>query len=219
MRNYVEDIRDEFRRLKESGETSKGTYEILAASFIANEDYIFGKPNQKYIEAELEWYKSMSLNVNDIQKYYGMVPKIWQDVSDPNGYINSNYGWCVHHSGNGWQYDAVVRELWNNPTSRQATMYYTRPTMHIDSNWNGMKDHMCTYAVSYHKIHNKVDAHVYMRSNDAIFGYMNDVAWQKHVLNELCKDLTHHQEHVKPGDIHWHASSLHVYPRHWDLIA
>ena len=218
MRNYVEDIRDEFRRLKENNIVSKGTYEIQAASFIANEPTIFGKLNEEYINAELEWYKSMSLSVHDIKKYYGKVPMIWEQVCDNEGYINSNYGWCVFSNANGFQYKRVVRELHDAPNSRQATMYYTRPTMHIDAQFNGMSDHMCTYAVSYHVNEDKVDAHVYMRSNDAIFGYNNDLAWQRFVLNSLADDLTHAHNIIKPGDIHWHASSLHIYDRHWHLI-
>ena len=40
--------------------------EVINASFVADEDYIFREPNQDYIERELEWYKSKSLNVDDI---------------------------------------------------------------------------------------------------------------------------------------------------------
>ena len=216
--NFVEDIRNEFRYLREVGQVRKGTYEIQAASFIADKPYIFGIPNPDYIEAELQWYKSQSLNVNDIKKYYPIVPKIWEEVSDEDGYINSNYGWCIYSKENGDQYRRVRDHLWLSPDTRHATMYYTRPTMHEDQSLNGMRDHMCTYAVSYHKNYNKVEAHVYMRSNDAIFGYMNDVAWQRHVLYELCNDLSHNNEVIMPGEIYWHASSLHIYPRHWELI-
>jgi len=160
--NYTQDIRKQFRRLKKHNVKSKDTYEILAASFIADSPYIFGTPNEAYIKAELEWYKSCSLNVYDLKLYYGMVPKIWLDVSDPEGYINSNYGWCIYSNANGNQYNAVRDHLWNNPDSRHATMYYTRPTMHLCASLNGMRDHMCTYAVSYHRIDNRVDSHVYM---------------------------------------------------------
>lgn len=219
IRTYVEDIREEFRRLKADNIKSKGTYEILAASFIANEDAIFGEPNSDYIQAELEWYKSESLNVNDIAKFYGKVPMIWSAVATQNGLINSNYGWCIYSHENHEQYHTVLNTLHNNHDTRHAVMYYTRPTMHIDAFYGGMSDHMCTFAVQYHLSRSfKLDAHVYMRSNDAIFGYLNDLAWQKHVLNRLADDLSHAHRNVKPGDIHWHASSLHIYPRHFNLI-
>ena len=52
-----------------------------------------------------------------------------------------------------------------------------------------------------------------MRSNDVVFGYKNDYAWQKHVLDMLAADLF-----VEPGEIYWNAGSLHVYSRHFHLI-
>ena len=52
-----------------------------------------------------------------------------------------------------------------------------------------------------------------MRSNDVIFGYRNDYAWQKNVLEGLCWEL-----HVDEGDIHWQVQNLHVYERHFDLV-
>ena len=58
-----------------------------------------------------------------------------------------------------------------------------------------------------------------MRSNDAIFGFINDFAWQRHVLVELAEDLSHAHQRIIPGSITWNAGSLHIYDRHYDLIA
>ena len=66
--------------------TGVKTIEIINAAFFANEPSIFGTVNQDYVQRELEWYKSMSLNVNDIS---GGPPEIWKMVANPNGYINS----------------------------------------------------------------------------------------------------------------------------------
>ena len=213
--NYIEDIQDQFRFLKRNNYVSKGTYEIQAASFIADKSSIFGESNKDYIKAEIDWYKSQSLNVNDIKKHYGSVPKIWQMVSSEEGLINSNYGWCIFSGDNGNQYEKCRDALRDNRDTRHGVMYYTRPTMHEDASCCGMSDHMCTFSVQYHiNPGDRIDAHVYMRSNDAIYGYNNDVAWQKYVLHTSnFGDLS-----MKPGNIHWHASSLHIYERHWDLI-
>ena len=216
--NYVEDIREEFRRRKTLGLFRGPTIEIQNAFFRVDSPTIFGKPNEAYIAAELEWYKSQSLNVNDIELYYGMIPAIWAAVSDPDGFINSNYGWCVYSNANGFQYSKVLKTLHNYPDSRQAVMYYTRPTMHEESSWNGMKDHMCTTHVQYFINDGFLECQVNMRSNDAIFGFINDLAWQRHVLFELAEDLSHAHNHIKPGSITWSAGSLHIYERHYDLI-
>jgi thymidylate synthase len=52
-----------------------------------------------------------------------------------------------------------------------------------------------------------------MRSNDVVFGYKNDYAWQQFVLHELAKDLF-----LEPGKMIWQVQNLHVYERHFDLI-
>ncbi len=92
-------------------------------------------------------------------------------------------------------------------------MIYTRPQMWYDYNERGRSDFMCTNAVQYLVRNNKVHAIVQMRSNDAIFGYKNDRAWQQHVLNEVANEIDY-----PAGDIIWNAGSLHVYERHFHLV-
>tara|TARA_R110000772_G_scaffold130100_15_gene238381 strand:- start:2691 stop:3395 length:705 start_codon:yes stop_codon:yes gene_type:complete len=192
------------------------TIEVINAAFYADEPSIFGTPNQDYIDRELAWYKSMSRNVNHIP---GGTPEIWKMVASEDGYINSNYGWCIWSDDNYNQYTNVLDELHNNPDSRRATMIYTRPTMHMDYNRGGMSDFMCTNTVQYLIRDSAVHALVYMRSNDAVFGYKNDYAWQKHVLDNLVLDLNSKSDmNVAIGSIYWNVASLHVYERHFDLV-
>ena len=212
---YVSDIRNILynKLIKNDFVTDKTgvkTIEILNASFIADQPSIIGKVNEDYVKRELEWYKSQSLNVNDIP---GETPQIWKMVASDKGEINSNYGWCIYSEENGYQFENVVDELVKNPYSRRANMIYTRPSMHGDYNRDGMSDFMCTNNVQYIIRNDQVHALVYMRSNDAVFGYKNDYAWQKHVLDEVASEIC-----VQAGDIHWNVSSLHVYERHFDLL-
>lgn len=195
--------------------TGVKTIEIINASFIADDDVIFGSVNQDYVKRELEWYKSQSLNVNDIP---GGPPEIWKQVSSKDGFINSNYGWCIYSEENGNQYNNAKIELSINVCSRRAIMIYNRPSMHDDYNVDGMSDFMCTNAVQYLIRDGKVHALVYMRSNDAVFGYKNDYAWQKHVLQQLVSDLNDNWIHVEVGNIYWNVASMHVYERHFHLI-
>jgi thymidylate synthase len=184
--------------------------EVVGASFTADDVAIFGTPNEDYIARELLWYESQSLNVNTIP---GGPPAIWTQVADKDGFINSNYGWCIYSEENGFQYDNVLIELTNNPNSRRAEMIYTRPTMWQDYDRNGRSDFMCTNTVQYLIRNNKLEAVVQMRSNDAIFGFKNDLAWQQTVLEMLSVDLG-----LEPGDITWQVGSLHVYERHFYLV-
>ena len=86
----VADIRKEFKDLKSREEyvidkSGVKLLEIINANFIADEPTIFGSPNENYIKRELEWYKSKSLNVNEIP---GGAPTIWKQVADMDGWIN-----------------------------------------------------------------------------------------------------------------------------------
>lgn len=190
--------------------TGAKTIEIIGATFLADEDYIVRKPAYEYIGRELQWYKSQSLNVNDIP---GETPKIWKDIASTEGEINSNYGWCIYSEENGNQYQHVLRELKNNPNSRRATMIYNRPSMHVDFTRDGMNDFMCTYANTFYIRDGKLDSHYLMRSNDAVFGYNNDYAWARYVQNQLAEDLG-----IEVGNLIWTASNFHVYERHFNFI-
>ena len=191
--------------------TGVKTIEMLGATFEANEPTIFGELNEDYIDRELKWYKSMSLYVKDIP---GKTPAIWEQVASKHGQINSNYGWAIYSEDNGYQYLHVLGELKLNPNSRRAVMIYTRPTMHNDYNQDGMSDFMCTNAVQYMIRDGQLVAIVQMRSNDVVFGYRNDYAWQKYVADELSADL----ELSREPKIIWQVGNLHVYERHFDKV-
>ena len=215
MKTEIPEIRRYFKeQLKKENfvidKTGVKTIELLGASFIADENTIFGKPNEEYLKKELNWYNSMSRNVHDIEE---PVPEIWKNISSKAGEINSNYGWCAYSEENGFQFSNVLEHLVKDENTRRASMIYTRPEMHVDYCKDGMSDFMCTHVVDYMIRDDKLHCVVYMRSNDVVFGYRNDWYWQKHVLDSLSKLLG-----IESGDIHWNASSLHVYERHFNLI-
>jgi thymidylate synthase len=216
-----EDIRDEFvYRLNNKefviDKTGVKTLEIINANFQVTEPTIFGKRNDDYIARELEWYNSESLYVKDIP---GKTPAIWESVSSDNGQINSNYGYLIFGENNYSQYESVRTELGENPDSRRANMIYTRPSMHIDAFQSGMNDFVCTNNVQYFIRDNQLVTSVYMRSNDVIFGFNNDFAWQEYVRNKLIDDLeTDTYIRYEAGPIYWNVGSLHIYERHFDLI-
>lgn len=213
--NKVKHIRETFLYLRANAEyvtdkTGCKMLELPGATFYADEPSIFGTVNEDYVRREIEWYESQSLNVNDIP---APIPAIWKAVATPDGRINSNYGWCIYSDENGEQYYHCLETLKRDPESRRASMIYTRPSMQLDYNSDGMSDFMCTEAVQYLIRKGAVHAIVRMRSNDVVFGYKNDYAWQKHVLTQLAEDLK-----LPVGDIIWQVGSLHVYEKHFDLV-
>lgn len=217
----VKDIREHFKNALTAGnyvldKSGVKTIELVGASFLADEDAIFGAVNWDYVRREIAWYDSMSLKVADIP---GGAPKVWQTVASSKGEINSNYGWAIYSTENDKQYWSVMLELLANPNSRRAVMIYTRPTMHTDYNRDGMSDFMCTNAVQYMIRNNDLHAVVQMRSNDVVFGYKNDRAWQHEVMGRLLDDLNSKGDNrYGMGSLTWQVGSLHVYERHFDLI-
>lgn len=218
------DIRNELKHLYKECSFREGKYgktvEIQNAHFLADKDWIIRKPNYDYAKREIEWYESQSLYVKDIP---GGAPKIWQACADRDGKISSNYGWCIFSDENGNQFDHCVKRLLDDHYTREACMIYTRPSMQIDCNANGMHDFMCTYStqvflneINYSKY--KLDYTVFQRSCDACFGYNNDNIWHRYVMNKLVDELKRYDRDVILGDMTYNCGSLHVYERHFKYL-
>ena len=208
----VKDIRAAF---KAEVPNETGNLELINACFVADEPSIFGTVNQDWNLREREWYLSQSLFVTDIP---APIPQIWLNIASKDSRINSNYGWCVFSSENFKQYENVVTSLKNDKNTRQASLIYNRPSMHLDSNDNGMKDFMCTFAQQVLIRDNKLIFIVFQRSMDAVFGYKGDYAWASYLQDKLLEDLLPTYPDLIKGDILWNAASLHVYPRHLHLV-
>jgi len=200
--------------------TGAKTIEWIGASFIANEPAIFGEPNNEYIEKEIQWYESQSTNINDIYGEDRDAPAAWKYAADPHGNINSNYGKLIWSEQYHQQYLSALMELDANPDTRRATMVYNRPSIWTEYNQNGKSDFICTNAVSYYIRNSKLHCTVQMRSNDVVFGYKNDYAWQKFVLDKMVKDYQELNvfEEIEAGQIYWQVQNLKVYERHFDLV-
>jgi len=195
------------------------TIEMIGACFLADESAIFGKPNQDYIDAEIDWYNSKSTNISDIYGKEKPPPKAWQMTANEYGEINSNYGRLIWGAQYHKQFKQVLNELLDNPDSRRASMIYTRPSIWTEYNAQGKNDFICTNSVTYYIRDNQLHCVVQMRSNDVVFGYKNDYAWQLYVLEELRAELYYHGLlGVDVGDIHWQVQNLHVYEKHFDLV-
>jgi thymidylate synthase len=210
-----------YNKVKNKDCVGNGTTELISVTLHLcpdNSVLDFGckKTNQKYVDKELKWYNSQSLSiinyVDDIT--------IWNNIctKDEKKEVNSNYGWCIFSEKNYSQYDNCINELVKDQFTRNALMYYTRPSMHEDKNRNGMSDAICTIAVQVMIRNNKLIYVVNQRSMDIIFGFFNDFAWHCHVYNKLLKDLHNRGVNVMSGEIAYNINSAHVYERHYDLL-
>ena len=85
--------------------------------------------------------------------------------------------------------------------------------MHYEYCTSRRSDFMCTNTVQYLMRSGELYAIVNMRSNDIVFGYKNDYAWQHYVQQSLAADLG-----VEVGPLIWNVGSLHVYAHHFHLV-
>ena len=206
---FIQELRDENFTVDR---TNSKTIELIGASFIADEEAIFGEPNVPYIDAELDWYLGCSTNINDI-RYKDEPPTAWQYAANKYGEINSNYGKLIFDDKYYRQFDNVINELNHEPDSRRAVMIYNRPSIWTEFDENGKNDFICTNAVSYYIRDNHLQSVVQMRSNDVVFGYKNDYAWQRYVMNMVANEVD-----CEVGTLTWQVQNLHVYERHFDLV-
>ena len=214
---FIDELKDEAFTIDKTGQK---TIEMIAASFMADEPAIFGTPNSEYINKEIEWYESQSTNINDIGELWDKPPAAWLGAGNLHGEINSNYGKIIYSDKYYCQYYNVLDELIANPDGRRATMVYNRPSIWMEYNENNKNDFICTNAVTYYIRDDRLDCVVQMRSNDVIYGYKNDYAWQEYLLNKLVTDYNASVDNnkIERGFILWQVQNLHVYERHFHLV-
>ena len=220
-KHFIDELYDKAFTIDRSG---MSTIELIGASFIADEPSIFGTPSQEYIDSEIKWYDSQSTNINDIREFEDP-PKCWEYSANKHGEINSNYGHLIFNDKYHNQYGQVLDELIRNPDSRRACMVYNRPSIWMEYNENNKNDFICTNSVTYYIRDNILHAVVQMRSNDVVFGYKNDYAWQFEIMNRLVKDWNDCKfeeydtgDKISLGHMIWQVQNLHVYERHFHLV-
>ena len=159
----------------------------------------FRQWNEKYAEAEWEWYLSGSPCTSTLGEIYGKVPQIWRRMENENGEVNSNYG---HQWERGYQLDKVVAMLKDYPDTRQATIsIYDGKEMNKYRN-----DTPCTYAVQFTVLNNKLNMCVTMRSNDLWYGFCND----QYCFSQLMQ-MVSERTGYELGEYFHFAHNLHLY--------
>ena len=157
------------------------------------------KWNEKYAEAEWQWYLSGDPHIGTLGEIYGKVPEIWKRMADPKGYVNSNYGYQWERAR---QLDNVVEMLSENPNTRQACI----------SIYDGKEiseyafDTPCTYAIQFTIVNNRLDMCVTMRSNDLWYGFCND----QYQFSKLQETVSERLE-IETGVYYHFAHNMHLY--------
>jgi thymidylate synthase len=203
------------RALKENGREiqTRGTktLETLHASFLIEDptDIAIVNPARKfktsYALAEWLWYLSCNPHVNNI----GKLASTWSRIADGNNAVESNYGCYLR-----LQWPWVLKELHDDPETRRAT-FVINQVHHKGAN---PLDYPCTHYVQFFLRENKLHMSVNMRSNDAVYGFCNDVFTFALFQQLMLNDLNQRGNSYELGHYHHHAGSFHVYDHHYAMM-
>ena len=113
------------------------------------------------------------------------------------------------------QLAAVVRELRENPTSRRAVIGIWDASMDARRENEGpWKDVPCNDIISFQSRLGELHAHVFVRSNDLMWGWSGINAFEWSVLQEVIAGILG----IEVGTLTFSISSLHAYDRHWEKL-
>jgi thymidylate synthase len=203
-----EAFRDLYQVIMKDGEDRSGTKTIhnvgieIEKPLLNMIDTEWRKWNPVYAEYEWDWYKSGNPNAEEISKR----AKIWANMMDENGNVNSNYGYQWRRND---QLKKVVDMLKKDPTTRRASIsLYDGKEIDLYS-----KDTVCTYAINFYiDKDEKLAMQVMMRSNDLVYGFCND----QYCFSNLQKDVANILNR-KIGSYFHYVANMHIYERHYNL--
>lgn len=175
------------------------------------------KFNLNYVKDELLWYlKGERYDVSIAEK-----AKIWKEIINKDGSINSNYGQYIFPPRvfGGGQFDNVIKTLTDDKDSRRASMMI----LNRDHLLSVTKDVPCTYALNFRiragmRCPNQLNMTVHMRSQDAVFGMGNDAPAFSFIHEMVLMALREKYPDLQYGDYCHFADSFHVYERHFKMI-
>ena len=204
-----------FQQLANNGEVTsprnQGTLETrnFSVNFDHSQRYIgfaARHTNMEYLKEEFKWYINADKNDLSIAEH----AKIWKDCIK-DGVIESNYGFYLFNE-NVMSY--IVNLLSKDPDSR-------RGVININRNYHNnleAKDVPCTMYIGFIIRSNQLFMNVRMRSQDAMYGFYNDLPFFQLVFDIYWFLLKDRSPGLIRGFLNLHVDSFHVYERHFETL-
>lgn len=215
-RNIIEDVVVSLDRAPIDMRT--GNKVLYSVDWIADKPSMIGDVNPDWVRRELAWFFAGSNKLEDME---GPVPKLFQACAGVDGRVNSAYGHTLF-SGPDSLYDRMINAfMTQGPETRHAVVIISDRDVHHLSRLNGRNDFICTNALNFMiDQDNKLHIIAQMRSMDAVFGYRADYsmwdALMEYILGEM--ELPFDGQ-ITRGTITFQVANLHVYPRHFEMLA
>jgi thymidylate synthase len=199
-----------YKHISTYGESFANTKAVFNTSFsLFNiRDKVVTTPQRKfnadYAEYEWLWYRSGNRDATEISER----AKIWKQMMVPDTTeVNSNYGYFWNKNN---QLDRVIEDLKTNKETRRAIV------VHYDINEldRYKYDTPCNDVLNFYIKDGKLELTIFARSIDLVFGFCND----QYTFAKLMEYVSE-QTGYPVGAMHWHITNLHIYPRHYNLLA
>ena len=183
---------------------------------------IFSTPSRdyksSYLNKELELYFKGEMSAEE----FGKASKFWLQLANPDGNINSNYGYHVFYRPietkfgtikNQWTY--AKTQLLNDKDTRQALIFISTPSVQFKGN----KDFICTlnYVFNIDEF-NKLHLTVNRRSQDLYFGLPYDYAFEFLLLYKMWNELKSTYKDLKIGSYTMFCNNIHIYDRNKEVF-
>lgn len=167
----------------------------------------------RYINGELEWYFKGLNDVDFISNY----SKFWKRICNKDGSCNSAYGKLIFVNRNIYgftQYSWALKQLLEDKDTRKAIMFFNNR----DFQYNCNKDFVCTSYIIFFIRDNMLYMNVHMRSNDAILGTINDVAFFSMLHQQMFRHIREKYVDIKLGYYSHIIDSFHIYEDKFPLV-
>ncbi len=182
------------------------TKELLNVNFVLNNPRcrLIYNPKRKFslIYAIVE--SLMLVNYSNELKYYSYFNENIKQFSDDGITLNGAYGSRIAHL-----IPFIIKKIKEDKDSRQCVL----PIYSYNDISARTKDVPCTLNLHFMIRNNKLNLHVYMRSNDIIWGTPYDIfqftMLQEVLANELSIDI---------GKYYHNVTSLHVYEKFYPVL-
>lgn len=203
-----------------------GNRVLYSVDWVADRDSMIGKVNQDWVRRELDWFFN---GTDDIMEMEGPVPALFQACAGDDDRVNSAYGYILFGEGDRLPapptlFQRVVDSFINEGTgTRHAVAIISDRDIHQLAYYNGRNDFICTNALNFmitDEPEQRLHIIAQMRSMDAVFGYRADYSMWDALMDFLLMRLEEAGiTGLHRGDITFQVANLHVYPRHFQLLA
>lgn len=196
------------------------TKELTGQKLVIDDYNLFASPIHRpiedimqYLMAETAWYMSGELNPSNIVRN----AKMWGEITNEFGNINSNYGHRVFYRKNkNWLsgFEFALNCLQADKETRNAIIIYNEP----DLCYNGNKDFICSQNQHFLIRNDELNCFIHLRSSDLIFGVYFNSPWWSLVHQQMFLSLKNLYRDLTLGKIEVFISSAHIYERHFGLV-